>query len=237
MTLIEAREISKEYRAGADLQPVRALQATSVRIEKGEFISIAGPSGSGKSTLMNILGLLDRPTAGQLFFEGRDCSRLNSDELARIRNRHIGFVFQAFHLLPRLTAIGNVELPLIYAGLKSAERRKGAERALDAVGLADKADRLPAELSGGEQQRVAIARATVAEPSLVLADEPTGALDSVAGHVVIDILTGLNRGGGTVILVTHDHGIAQQAARKLRMKDGQLEEIHTLPRLFERAVT
>jgi putative ABC transport system ATP-binding protein len=224
MILIEAREISKDYRSGANLQATRTLQPTSVLIEKGEFISIVGPSGSGKSTLMNILGLLDRPTAGQIFFEGKDCGRLNSDELARIRNRHIGFVFQAFHLLPRLTAINNVELPLIYAGLKSAERRNRAESALEAVGLADKTDRLPAELSGGEQQRVAIARATVAEPSLVLADEPTGALDSVSGRTVIDILRRLHRAGSTVIVVTHDHDIAQEASRKLRIKDGRLEE-------------
>jgi putative ABC transport system ATP-binding protein len=147
---------------------------------------------------------------------------LNDDELARIRNRRIGFVFQAYHLLPRLTAIGNVELPLVYAGIGTSERRKRAQQALDALGLVGKSDRFPAELSGGEQQRVAIARATVSEPSILLADEPTGALDSVSGRAVIAILKDINRAGRTVVMVTHDHGVAQEASRKLCMKDGQL---------------
>ncbi len=220
--LLQAREISKVYGSNSDLPTATALKPTSFQIEDGEFISIVGPSGSGKSTLMGILGLLDRPTSGQLFFEDADCSRLNDDELARIRNTRIGFIFQAYHLLPRLTAIGNVELPLIYAGIGASERRRRAQQALDALGLVGKSDRFPPELSGGEQQRVAIARATVSEPSIVLADEPTGALDSVSGRAVIDILKDINRAGRTVVMVTHDHGVAQEASRKLCMKDGQL---------------
>ena len=220
--LLEAREVSKVYGSNSDPPSAIVLKPTSLQIEEGEFISIVGPSGSGKSTLMSILGLLDRPTSGRLYFENTDCSRLNDDELARIRNRRIGFVFQAYHLLPRLPAIGNVELPLVYAGISASERRKRAQHALDSLGLLGKGDRFPAQLSGGEQQRVAIARATVSEPSLLLADEPTGALDSVAGRAVIDILKEINRAGRTVVMVTHDHSIAQEASRKLCMKDGQL---------------
>ncbi len=216
MTLIDARGIGKKYGSSAALHP------TTLQIGEGEFISILGPSGSGKSTLMGILGLLDRPTSGQLLFENRDCGCLNGSQLARIRNRRIGFIFQAYHLLPRLTAIGNVELPLVYAGIQAAKRRAQAERALDSVGLAGLGHRLPQELSGGEQQRVAIARAIVSEPSIVLADEPTGALDGVTGQGVIDILKGVNRAGRAVVLVTHDHGIAQEASRKLYMQDGRL---------------
>ena len=219
--LLEAREISKIYGSNSDLCAI-ALKQTSLRIEEGEFIAIVGPSGSGKSTLMSILGLLDRPTSGQLYFENTDCSRLDDDELAGIRNRRVGFIFQAYHLLPRLTAIANVELPLVYAGINATERRRRAQRTLDALGLHGKGDRFPAELSGGEQQRVAIARATVSEPSILLADEPTGALDSVSGRAVIDILKEINRAGRTVVMVTHDQGIAQEASRKLCMKDGQL---------------
>ena len=222
MTLLEAHDINKIYGTNADLPYATALQPTSLEIEEGEFISIVGPSGSGKTTLMSILGLLDRPTSGRLFFEGTDCSGLSDDELARIRNRRIGFVFQTYHLLPRLTVIGNVELPLVYAGISATERRKRAQQALETLGLHDKCTRFPAELSGGEQQRVAIARATVSEPSILLADEPTGALDSVAGRAVIDILKEINRAGRTVVMVTHDSGVAHGAFRKLCMKDGRL---------------
>ena len=220
--LLEAREISKVYRSNFDLPSAAVLKPTSLRIEEGEFISIVGPSGSGKSTLMSILGLLDRPTSGQLYFENTDCSLLDDDKLAGIRNRRIGFIFQTYHLLPRLTAVSNVELPLVYAGIVANQRRRRAQHALEALGLHGKGDRFPAELSGGEQQRVAIARATVSEPSILLADEPTGALDSVSGRAVIDILKEINHAGRTVVMVTHDHGIAQEASRKLCMKDGQL---------------
>ena len=220
--LLEARDISKVYGSNSDLPSATALTPTSLQIDEGEFISIVGPSGSGKSTLMSILGLLDRPSSGQLFFENTDCGQLCDDELAKIRNRRIGFIFQAYHLLPRLTAIANVELPLVYAGINATVRRTRAQQALDSLGLIGKSDRFPAELSGGEQQRVAIARATVSEPSILLADEPTGALDSVSGRAVIDILKEINRAGRTVVMVTHDQGVAQEAPRKLCMKDGRL---------------
>ena len=220
--LLEACEVSKVHGSNSELPSATVLKPTSLQIEEGEFISIAGPSGSGKSTLISILGLLDRPTSGRLYFENTDCSRLNDDELARLRNRRIGFVFQAYHLLPRLTAIGNVELPLVYAGIGARERRIRAQQTLDALGLLDKGDRLPAELSGGEQQRVAIARATVSAPSILLADEPTGALDSASGRAVIGILKEINRAGRTVVIVTHDNGVAREASRTLRMRDGRL---------------
>jgi len=220
--LLEACEVSKVHGSNSELPSATVLKPTSLQIEEGEFISIAGPSGSGKSTLMSILGLLDRPTSGRLYFENTDCSRLNDDELARLRNRRIGFVFQAYHLLPRLTAIGNVELPLVYAGVGARERRIRAQQTLDALGLLDKGDRFPAELSGGEQQRVAIARATVSAPSILLADEPTGALDSASGRAVIGILKEINRAGRTVVIVTHDNGVAREASRTLRMRDGRL---------------
>jgi len=220
--LLEACEVSKVHGSNSELPSATVLKPTSLQIEEGEFISIAGPSGSGKSTLISILGLLDRPTSGRLYFENTDCSRLNDDELARLRNRRIGFVFQAYHLLPRLTAIGNVELPLVYAGIGARERRRRARQTLDALGLLDKGDRFPAELSGGEQQRVAIARATVSAPSILLADEPTGALDSASGRAVIGILKEINRAGRTVVIVTHDNGVAREASRTLRMRDGRL---------------
>jgi len=220
--LLEACEVSKVHGSNSGLPSATVLKPTSLQIEEGEFISIAGPSGSGKSTLMSILGLLDRPTSGRLYFQNTDCSRLNDDELARLRNRRIGFVFQAYHLLPRLTAIGNVELPLVYAGIGARERRIRAQQTLDALELLDKGDRFPAELSGGEQQRVAIARATVSAPSILLADEPTGALDSASGRAVIGILKEINRAGRTVVIVTHDNGVAREASRTLRMRDGRL---------------
>ena len=218
--LILAREMSRVY--GADGAQVTALRATSFEIAEGEFVAIVGASGSGKSTLMNLLGLLDRPSSGALFMEGRNCSTLRDDERARLRNQRIGFVFQSYLLLPRLNAWRNVELPLIYAGTPKGERRKRALEALDRVGLCSKADRLPCQLSGGEQQRVAIARAIISKPALLLADEPTGALDSVAGKGVLELLNGIHRQGCTIIMVTHDPGVASQAQRVLTMRDGEL---------------
>ena len=218
--LISAREMSRVY--GADGAQVTALKATSFEIAEGEFVAIVGASGSGKSTLMNLLGLLDRPSSGALFMEGRNCSTLRDDERAWLRNQRIGFVFQSYLLLPRLNAWRNVELPLIYAGTPKGERRKRAMDALDRVGLCAKADRLPCQLSGGEQQRVAIARAIISKPALLLADEPTGALDSVAGRGVLELLKGIHRQGCTIIMVTHDPGVASQAQRVLTMRDGEL---------------
>ena len=218
--LIAARGISRVY--GAAGAQATALKATSFEIAAGEFVAIVGASGSGKSTLMNLLGLLDRPSSGSLFFDGRNCSTLRDDECARLRNQRIGFVFQSYLLLPRLSAWRNVELPLIYAGTPKDERRKRALEAMDRVGLRAKADRSPAQLSGGEQQRVAIARAIIGEPALLLADEPTGALDSVAGRGVLELLHSIHRQGCTIIMVTHDPGVASQAQRVLTMRDGEL---------------
>jgi len=221
MTLIEARRICKQYGSRSSSVST-ALEPTSLRVEQGEYVSIVGPSGSGKSTLMNLLGLLDRPTFGLLFFSKIDCGRLNDDQRATIRNRRIGFIFQAYHLLPRLCAWRNVELPLIYGGIHGKDRCRLADRALDAVGLLSKRNRLPTELSGGEQQRVAIARAIVRDPPMLLADEPTGALDTAASRVILSILRELNRSGRTIILVTHDFQIASEATRTLCMRDGQI---------------
>jgi putative ABC transport system ATP-binding protein len=220
MAIIEAHGISKAY--CSDAIGAAAMHPISLRIEKGEFVAVVGPSGSGKSTLLNIIGLLDRPSSGTLVLDGVFCAGLNGDQMARIRNRRIGFIFQAYHLLSRLTAIANVELPLVYAGVRKAERHARAERALDAVGILCKRDRLPAQLSGGEQQRVAVARAIVSEPAIVLADEPTGALDTTSGREVIEILKRLNRAGHTIVMVTHDHAIACEASRTLVMRDGWL---------------
>jgi ABC-type lipoprotein export system ATPase subunit len=220
MALIEVQGVSRSYSSSDG--GAAAIHPTSLKIEKGEFVAIVGPSGSGKSTLLNIIGLLDRPTSGALLLEGVDCAHLDGDKTAGIRNRRIGFVFQAYHLLPRLTAVANVELPLIYAGVRATDRLGRAAQALDAVGLLSKRDRFPAEMSGGEQQRVAIARAIVSAPAIVLADEPTGALDTAAGRDVIAILKGLNRAGHTIVMVTHDAAIAREASRMLCMCDGRL---------------
>ena len=219
MPLIQAREVARAYGAAAGGY---ALQPTSIDIEPGEFVAIVGASGSGKSTLMNILGLLDRPTSGRLLFEGRECSQCSADVLAGIRNRRIGFVFQHYHLLPRLTVLRNVELPLAYAGVPAHERRPRAERALEAVGLLSKSGRSPASLSGGEQQRVAIARAIVGEPALLLADEPTGALDSASSEQVLRLMQDLHASGRAVVIVTHDAGVAALARRRVRMRDGAI---------------
>ncbi|MBL8928913.1 MAG: ABC transporter ATP-binding protein [Kineosporiaceae bacterium] len=216
---VEAVDVRRSYRVGSG--QVDALRGVSVSIRPGDYVALIGPSGSGKSTLMHLLGLLDRPTSGQVLVAGRDTRTLDDDGLAELRNRTIGFVFQAFQLLARTTAVDNVALPLIYRGAGRRERRDRAVAALEAVGLGHRLDHRPAQLSGGEQQRVAIARALVGEPSLLLADEPTGNLDSVTGAEVMATLERLNRERGVaVMLVTHDRDVAARAGRQIRMRDG-----------------
>jgi len=220
--MLELQEITKVYQLGKVSVP--ALRGVSFRVERGEIVAIMGPSGSGKSTLLNILGCLDLPTQGRYILDGVDVSRLSGNALATIRNRKIGFVFQQFNLLGRATALRNVELPLLYAGVER-DRRKRALAALEAVGLADRVHHRPLEMSGGEQQRVAIARAIVNDPAIILADEPTGNLDSKTGSVIMQLLLELNRTRGlTLVLVTHDPTIGAMAQRILRLRDGQLEE-------------
>lgn len=201
---------------------VHALDDVTLTIDEGEFVAIVGPSGSGKSTLMNILGCLDTPTKGKYEFEGKDVSKLNDNELAAIRNLRIGFVFQNFNLLPKLTALENVELPLMYAGKNTAYRRNRAKEVLNAVGLGERLQHKPSELSGGQQQRVAIARALSADPPIILADEPTGNLDTRSGREIMEILKALNQNGKTIILITHDINIANQANRKVHIQDGKI---------------
>jgi ABC-type lipoprotein export system ATPase subunit len=216
--MIELREVSKTYRK--DAEEVRALAEVSLEVGAGEFVAVQGPSGSGKSTLMNVLGLLDRPDSGEYRLDGGEVEAFSSDELARLRNEKIGFVFQTFHLLPRTTALENVELPLIYSS-RSDISGLGAQ-ALEKVGLTDRAKHLPSELSGGQQQRVAIARALVNDPELILADEPTGNLDSRAGLEVLAIFQELNREGKTVVLITHDSTVAAMAKRVVEIVDGRI---------------
>jgi putative ABC transport system ATP-binding protein len=225
--VIELQEICKIYQMG-EIE-VHALCGVSLKVRAGEMIAVMGPSGSGKSTMMNMLGCLDQPTSGTYLLEGRDVSRLNDDQLAEIRNGKIGFVFQTFNLLARTTALDNVMLPLIYAGVSTGERRERAQRALEAVGLADRMNHSPNELSGGQQQRVAIARSLVNDPSIILADEPTGNLDSKSGAEVMAILQELNRQRGiTVVLVTHDPKIAWHTGRILHLYDGAVTEVETV---------
>jgi putative ABC transport system ATP-binding protein len=218
--VIDLRKVSKTFSMGEI--SVRALRGVSLRIAPGDFVAIMGSSGSGKSTLMNILGCLDVPTSGRYLIDGMDSRHLDEDDLADLRNRRIGFVFQSFNLVPRTSAIANVELPLAYAGLKRAERRRRAERALGSMGMLDRLNHLPSELSGGQQQRVAVARAIVTNPSLVLADEPTGNLDSHSTEDVLRIFAHLNAEGRTVVLITHEPDIAGQATRVVTLSDGQI---------------
>ena len=220
--VLETRDVTKTY--VLESMEVNALRGVDVAIRQGEMVSIMGPSGSGKSTLMHIVGLLDRPTSGQVILEGEDVSRLAPNALAALRNRHIGFVFQAFNLLPRTSAVANVELPLVYGGVSGAERTRRARAALERVGLGNRLGHTSSQLSGGQQQRVAIARALVNDPSIVLADEPTGNLDSRSGVEIMATLQELHAQGITVVLVTHDDRIARHATRIIRVLDGRVAE-------------
>jgi putative ABC transport system ATP-binding protein len=217
--------VSRVYQVSEDVL-VRALDDVSLRIDGGEYVAIMGSSGSGKSTLMNIIGCLDSPTAGRYLIDGVDVRNIDEDDLADLRNRKIGFVFQSFNLVPRTSALANVELPLAYAGLRRPERRRRALEALEAVGMADRVHHAPSELSGGQQQRVAVARAIVANPSLILADEPTGNLDSHSTAEVLGIFAELNRSGRTVVLITHEEDVAGSARRVIRLADGRIVEDH-----------
>jgi putative ABC transport system ATP-binding protein len=222
MNIINIEHISKIYQLG--FEEVRALRDVSLRIDKNEYLAIMGPSGSGKSTLMNMLGCLDTPTSGIYDFKGESVSTMTDNELAKIRNKEIGFVFQTFNLLPRSDALHNVELPLVYAGLPYAERRERAEKVLTDVGLKDRMRHKPNELSGGQRQRVAIARALVSSPSIILADEPTGNLDSKIGEEIMQLFNEIHDMGNTIILVTHEEYIAEHARRIIRLKDGLVEK-------------
>ena len=218
--LIELRDVYKIYPMGAEA--VHALDGVSLTIDRGEFVAIVGQSGSGKSTAMNIIGCLDVPTSGTYRLGGVDVSTMDDDQQAEIRNKMLGFIFQQYNLIPKLTVLENVELPLLYAGISGQERRERAIRSLERVGLADKQRNLPNQLSGGQQQRVSIARALAGKPSVILADEPTGALDSRTGREVLDFLRKLNAEGDTVVLITHDNAIARKAKRIIRLQDGRV---------------
>jgi len=219
--LIEIRKLIKTYKVGSE--EVRALRGINLAIGKNEYMAIMGPSGSGKSTLMNLIGCLDTPTSGDYILAGENVGRLTDSQLAEIRNRRIGFVFQTFNLLPRASALHNVELPLIYAGMRASERRDRARKALIAVGLEDRMHHKPNELSGGQRQRVAIARAVVTDPSIILADEPTGNLDTKTGDEIMDIFHRIHDAGNTIVLVTHEEDIARHTKRIVRLRDGLVE--------------
>ena len=231
--LIQTTGLVKEYLVGE--QTVAALRGVSVSIESGEFVAVMGPSGSGKSTFMNLIGCLDSPTRGDYMLAGEKISALSGDALAAIRNKRIGFVFQQFNLLPRTSALDNVELPLLYGGVPAAARHERAKQRLAEVGLADRKDHHPAQLSGGQQQRVAIARALVNNPVLILADEPTGALDSRTSLEVMGLLQQLNRDGMTVVIVTHEHDIAAFARRNIHFRDGLVVEDHPVEKINDAA--
>jgi putative ABC transport system ATP-binding protein len=218
--IIRLTEITRTYKVGTEL--VRALRSVTLSIYKNEFVALMGPSGSGKSTLMNLLGCLDTPTSGQYILNNQDVSKLNDNELARIRNKEIGFVFQTFNLLPRSTALDNVMLPQIYAGVSKTDRLNRANEVIGSVGLSDRAHHKPNELSGGQRQRVAIARALVNSPSIILADEPTGNLDSTTSYEIMGVLEQIHRAGNTIILVTHEEDIALHAHRIIRLMDGKV---------------
>ena len=225
--IIEIANLVKRYEMGDE--EVFALQGVTLTIARNEYVALMGPSGSGKSTLMNMLGCLDTPTSGTYLFTGENVSDMDDDDLAEIRNREIGFVFQTFNLLPRATALQNVELPLVYSGMPRAERLQRATQALERVGLSDRMDHKPNELSGGQRQRVAIARALVTSPSIILADEPTGNLDSKTGQDIMRLFGELWRGGNPVILVTHEEDIARHARRIIRLRDGRIESDEVNP--------
>lgn len=222
MALIETHDLWKTYEMGAEL--IHALQGVSIQIERGEYVAIMGPSGSGKSTLMNLIGCLDTPSKGSYLLNGKQVSEMNDDELARIRNEEIGFVFQTFNLLPRATALHNVELPLIYAGVSAKVRAERAAQALDKVELTERKSHRPNQLSGGQRQRVAIARALVNNPSILLADEPTGNLDSKTGVEIMSLFAKLHEAGNTIVLVTHEPEVAAHAHRAIHIRDGQVEK-------------
>ena len=222
MALIETRDLWKTYIMGDE--EIHALRGVSIEIERGEYVAIMGPSGSGKSTLMNLIGCLDTPSKGSYLLNEKEVAAMNDDELARIRNEEIGFVFQTFNLLPRATALHNVELPLVYAGVSGQERQDRAKQALEKVELTSRASHRPNELSGGQRQRVAIARALVNNPSILLADEPTGNLDSKTGNEIMALFARLHESGNTIILVTHEPDIAAYAHRAIHIRDGQVEK-------------
>lgn len=219
--LIDAKGLSRTYKMGQEI--IRALVSVDIKVKRGEYVAFMGPSGSGKSTLMNIVGALDTPSSGSYILNGQDVSTMSESDLATIRNKEIGFVFQTFNLLPRYSALDNVALPLVYAGYSKAERRKKAMESLEAVGLANRASHKPNELSGGQRQRVAIARALVNNPSILLADEPTGNLDSKTSHEIMALFKELNEKGNTIIMVTHEEDIAAFAKRIVRLRDGVIE--------------
>ncbi|CAC95651.1 ABC transporter ATP-binding protein [Listeria innocua] len=224
--MIQLFNISKSYQMGENT--IKALDDISLQISEGEFLAIIGPSGSGKSTLMNILGILDKATVGEYYLNKKNLMRVSDRKISKIRNRKIGFIFQQFNLMPRLTAFENVELPLVYRGVGKAVRKRVVLKSLERVGLLDKKKHLPAQLSGGQQQRIAIARAIAGSPEIILADEPTGALDSKTGEEVMSLLKEIHREGNTLIMITHDQEIAQQAERIIEIKDGKLCEWNKL---------